>query len=67
MVNSSSVATATFPAAGGAVEYAGEVAIAGVPGTAAAVVLDFAGTEGSATGALCCPPATSPTSSTASG
>ena len=52
MVNSSSVATATFPAAGGAVEYAGEVAIAGVPGTAAAVVLDFAETEGSATGAL---------------
>jgi 4-oxalomesaconate tautomerase len=52
MVNSSSVATATFPATDGVVEYAGEVAIAGVPGTAAAVVLDFAQTEGSATGAL---------------
>src|ERR1700683_1173431 len=52
MVNSGSVATATFPATDGVVEYAGEVAIAGVPGTAAAVVLDFAGTEGSATGAL---------------
>ncbi len=52
MLNSSSVATATFPAAGGVVEYAGEVAISGVPGTAAAVVLDFAETEGSATGAL---------------
>jgi 4-oxalomesaconate tautomerase len=52
MVNSSSVATATFPATDGVVDYAGEVAIAGVPGTAAAVVLDFAETEGSATGAL---------------
>jgi 4-oxalomesaconate tautomerase len=52
MVNSGSVATATFPAADGAVDYDGDTAIAGVPGTAAAVVLDFAGTEGSATGAL---------------
>ena len=52
MVNSGSVATASFPGAGGVVDYDGEVAIAGVPGTAAAVVLDFAGTEGSATGAL---------------
>jgi 4-oxalomesaconate tautomerase len=52
MVNSGSVATATFPAADGVVDYDGDTAIAGVPGTAAAVVLDFAGTEGSATGAL---------------
>jgi 4-oxalomesaconate tautomerase len=52
MVNSGSVATATFPGADGIVEYSGDTAIAGVPGTAAAVVLDFAGTEGSATGAL---------------
>jgi 4-oxalomesaconate tautomerase len=52
MVNSGSVATAAFGGADGVVEYAGDVAIAGVPGTAAAVVLDFAGTEGSATGAL---------------
>ena len=52
MVNSGSVATASFPGAGGAVDYDGEVAIAGVPGTAAAVVLDFADTEGSATGRL---------------
>ena len=57
MVNSGSVATASFPGADGAVDYDGEVAIAGVPGTAAAVVLDFpsgqsTGTEGSATGAL---------------
>ena len=52
MVNSASVATATFPGAYGVVDYDGDTAIAGVPGTAAAVVLDFAGTEGSATGAL---------------
>jgi 4-oxalomesaconate tautomerase len=52
MANSGSVATAAFPGADGVVEYAGDAAIAGVPGTAAAVVLDFAGTEGSATGAL---------------
>ncbi len=52
MVNSGSLATATFPAAGGEVDYDGDTAIAGVPGTAAAIVLDFAGTEGSATGAL---------------
>ena len=52
MVNSGSLATARFPGADGVVDYDGDVAIAGVPGTAAAVVLDFAGTEGSATGAL---------------
>ena len=52
MVNSGSLATATFPGADGVVGYDGDTAIAGVPGTAAAVVLDFAGTEGSATGAL---------------
>jgi 4-oxalomesaconate tautomerase len=52
MVNSDSVAVATFPSPGGRVEYRGDVEIAGVPGTAAPVVLDFADTEGSATGAL---------------
>jgi 4-oxalomesaconate tautomerase len=52
MVNSGSVAVATFPTPGRRVEYRGDVAIAGVPGTAAPVVLDFADTEGSATGAL---------------
>jgi 4-oxalomesaconate tautomerase len=52
MVNSGSVATARFPGADGVVDYDGDVAIAGVPGTAAPVILDFAGTEGSATGAL---------------
>jgi 4-oxalomesaconate tautomerase len=52
MVNSGSVATAAFPGADGTVDYDGQTAIAGVPGTAAAVVLNFTGTEGSATGAL---------------
>ncbi|HEX5295716.1 MAG TPA: 4-oxalomesaconate tautomerase [Streptosporangiaceae bacterium] len=52
MVNSGSVATAYFTGADEAVEYEGGTAIAGVPGTAAAIVLDFAGTSGSATGAL---------------
>jgi 4-oxalomesaconate tautomerase len=52
MVNSGAVATASFTGADGVVDYDGDVAIAGVPGTAAAVVLDFTGTEGSATGAL---------------
>nr|WP_204261348.1 4-oxalomesaconate tautomerase [Blastococcus saxobsidens] len=52
MVNSGSIAVATFPTPGGRVEYRGEVAIAGVPGTAAPVVLAFTDTEGSSTGAL---------------
>jgi 4-oxalomesaconate tautomerase len=52
MVNSGSVAVATFSTPGGRVEYRGDVAIAGVPGTAAPVVLAFTDTEGSATGSL---------------
>ena len=52
MVNSDSVAVATFPTPERRVEYRGDVAIAGVPGTAAPVVLAFTDTEGSATGAL---------------
>ena len=52
MVNSGSVAVATFPTPDGRVEYRGDVAIAGVPGTAAPVVLAFTDTEGSATGSL---------------
>jgi 4-oxalomesaconate tautomerase len=48
MVNSGSTATARFRTPGGAVEYGGATAISGVPGTAAPIVLDFAGTEGSA-------------------
>ena len=50
MVNSDSIAVATFPTPGGRVDYRGDVAISGVPGTAAPVVLAFTGTEGSATG-----------------
>jgi 4-oxalomesaconate tautomerase len=52
MVNSDSIAVATFPTPDGRVEYRGDVAIAGVPGTAAPVVLAFTDTEGSATGRL---------------
>lgn len=52
MVNSGSIAVATFPTPGGRVEYRGDVAIDGVPGTAAPVVLAFTGTEGSATGGI---------------
>ena len=52
MVNSDSVAVATFPTPGGVVRYDGDTAISGVPGTAAAITLDFADTEGSATGSL---------------
>ncbi|HTJ38807.1 MAG TPA: 4-oxalomesaconate tautomerase [Dactylosporangium sp.] len=52
MVNSGGLAVATFPTPGGRVEYRGEVAISGVPGTAAPVTLAFNGTEGSATGRL---------------
>ena len=52
MVNSDSVAVATFATPGGRPEYRGGTTIAGVPGTAAPVVLAFADTEGSATGSL---------------
>jgi 4-oxalomesaconate tautomerase len=52
MVNSGSLATARFATPDGTVSYAGDTAISGVPGTAAAIVLDFAGTEGSAAGSL---------------
>ncbi|MFD0688182.1 4-oxalomesaconate tautomerase [Actinomadura fibrosa] len=52
MVNTDSLATATFATPSGRVRYDGDTAISGVPGTAAPIVLDFAGTEGSATGAL---------------
>ncbi|HEY2220572.1 4-oxalomesaconate tautomerase [Actinomycetospora sp.] len=52
MVNSDSVAVATVPTPDGRVEYRGDVAIAGVPGTAAPITLAFSDTEGSATGAL---------------
>jgi 4-oxalomesaconate tautomerase len=41
MVNTNGVVTATFPTPGGRPRYDGETAIDGVPGTAAAIVLDF--------------------------
>jgi 4-oxalomesaconate tautomerase len=52
MVNSGSVVAATFATPGGTVRYAGDTAIAGVPGTAAPILLRFADTAGSATGSL---------------
>jgi 4-oxalomesaconate tautomerase len=52
MVNSDSVAVATVSTPGGRVTYRGDVAIAGVPGTAAGITLAFTDTEGSTTGAL---------------
>jgi 4-oxalomesaconate tautomerase len=41
MVNTDGIVTATFPTPGGSPRYDGDTAIDGVPGTAAAVVLDF--------------------------
>jgi 4-oxalomesaconate tautomerase len=41
MVNTDGIVTATFPTQGGRPRYDGDTAIDGVPGTAAAVVLDF--------------------------
>ncbi|MGD0702278.1 MAG: 4-oxalomesaconate tautomerase [Trebonia sp.] len=41
MVNTNGIVTATFPTPGGRPRYDGQTAIDGVPGTAAAVVLDF--------------------------
>ncbi len=41
MVNTDRIVTATFPTGGGRPRYDGDTAIDGVPGTAAAVVLDF--------------------------
>ena len=52
MVNSDSVATATFPMEAGSPAYDGDMAISGVPGTAAEVRLDFEDTAGSTCGAL---------------
>ena len=42
MLNTGGIATAAFSTPGGTVRYAGDTAIDGVPGTASAVVLDFA-------------------------
>lgn len=52
MVNTDSIAIATFPTPGGQVDYRGDTAISGVPGTAAQVALEFADTEGSVCGRL---------------
>ncbi len=41
MVNTGTIVTAAFPTPGGRPRYDGDTAIDGVPGTAAAVVLDF--------------------------
>ncbi|WP_353946300.1 4-oxalomesaconate tautomerase [Streptomyces sp. HUAS MG91] len=41
MVNSGDRATATFPTPGGRVDYTGDAEISGVPGAAAAVVVEF--------------------------
>lgn len=46
MVNSGDRATASFPTPGGRVDYTGEARISGVPGTAAAVVIEFPPGEG---------------------
>jgi 4-oxalomesaconate tautomerase len=52
MVNTGGRAVSTFATPDGHVEYTGDTAVAGVPGTAAPVALDFAGTEGSVCGSL---------------
>lgn len=52
MVNTDSIAEATFPVRRGEPVYSGDTAIAGVPGTGAAVRIDFADTAGGSCGAL---------------
>jgi len=52
MVNTETVAVAHVPTPGGEVTYAGEASIAGVPGTAAAIRIDFRDTGGSVCGTL---------------
>jgi 4-oxalomesaconate tautomerase len=52
MVNTDSLATATFPVEAGRPCYEGSQAISGVPGTAAAVRLDFEDVAGGTCGAL---------------
>ena len=54
-----------FPTPGGRVDYAGDTAIAGVPGTAAPVLLDFADTAGSTCRRAAARPGNSSTRSTA--
>lgn len=53
MVNTDSVGTATFPLRhDGRPDYSGDTAIDGVPGTAAAITIDFADIAGGSCGAL---------------
>ena len=52
MINTDSIATASFPVAGGQPVYAGDTAISGVPGTAATIRLDFEDIAGGSCGAL---------------
>jgi 4-oxalomesaconate tautomerase len=52
MVNTGSVAVAHVPTPNGAVEYEGDARIDGVPGTAAAIPIDFLDVAGSSCGAL---------------
>jgi len=52
MLNSGGIAVATVPVHDGAPVYSGGTAIAGVPGTAAEIRLDFADTAGSSCGSL---------------
>jgi 4-oxalomesaconate tautomerase len=52
MVNTGNIAVAHVPTPGGEVAYEGDASIAGVPGTAAAIRIDFLETAGSVCGAL---------------
>ncbi|MCY3618305.1 MAG: 4-oxalomesaconate tautomerase [Acidimicrobiaceae bacterium] len=52
MVNTGSVATATFPLRNGSPDYSGRTSIDGVPGTAATIRLDFEDVAGGSCGAL---------------
>jgi 4-oxalomesaconate tautomerase len=52
MVNTGSIAVALVPTPDGAVEYEGDARIDGVPGTAAAIPLQFLDVAGSSCGAL---------------
>lgn len=52
MVNTGDIAVAHVPTPGGEVEYEGDARIDGVPGTAAAISIDFLDVAGSSCGAL---------------
>lgn len=52
MVNTGQLATITVPTPNGRVEYGGGATISGVPGSAAALIIEFQDTAGSSCGAL---------------